>query len=92
MSSSVQIDNKGKDILILGAGLIQRLDDTTWTTQAKYNDSKIYQFKARYSERKDVTLCFSNISKDFTSNNMRKAGLKKIVKLFILMLLILTIF
>ena len=36
MSSSMHIDNKGKDILILGAGPTQGLDDTTLTAEAKY--------------------------------------------------------
>ena len=36
MSSSVHIDNKGKDILILREGLTQGLDDTTLTAEAKY--------------------------------------------------------
>ena len=36
MSSSVHIDNKHKDILILGEGPTQRLDDTTLTAKAKY--------------------------------------------------------
>ena len=36
MSSSVHIDNKNKDILILGEGPIQGLDDTTLTAEAKY--------------------------------------------------------
>ena len=36
MSSSVHNDNKNKDILILGEGLTQRLDDTTLTVEAKY--------------------------------------------------------
>ena len=36
MSSSVHIDNKNKNILILGEGLIQGLDDTTVTAEAKY--------------------------------------------------------
>ena len=36
MSSSVHVDNKGKDILILGKGPTQRLDDTTLTAEAKY--------------------------------------------------------
>ena len=31
MSSSVQIDNNGKDILILGEGPTRGLDDTTIT-------------------------------------------------------------
>ena len=36
MSSAVYIDNKGKDSLILGEGLAQRLDDTTLTAETKY--------------------------------------------------------
>ena len=36
MSSSVYIDNKNKDILILGEGPTQGLDDTTLTAEAKY--------------------------------------------------------
>ena len=36
MSSSVHVDNKGKDILILGEGQMQELDDTTLTAEAKY--------------------------------------------------------
>ena len=36
MSSSVHIDNKNKDILILGEGPTQGLDDTTLTAEAKY--------------------------------------------------------
>ena len=45
MSSSVHINNKGKDILILGKGPTQRLDDTTLTAEATdpinfYNQEK----------------------------------------------------
>ena len=36
MKSAVQIDNKHKDILILGEIPTHRLDDTTLTTEAKY--------------------------------------------------------
>ena len=36
MSSSVYVDNKNKDILILGEGPTQGLDDTTLTAEAKY--------------------------------------------------------
>ena len=36
MSSSVHIDNKGKDNLILGEGPRQGLDDMTLTAEAKY--------------------------------------------------------
>ena len=36
MSSSVHVDNKGKDILILGEVTTQGLDDTTLTAETKY--------------------------------------------------------
>ena len=36
MSSSVHVDNKEKDILILFEGLLQGLDDTILTAEAKY--------------------------------------------------------
>ena len=36
MSSSVHVDNKGKDILILGEGPTQELNDMTSTAEAKY--------------------------------------------------------
>ena len=36
MSSSAHIDNKNKDILILGEGPTQELDDATLTAEAKY--------------------------------------------------------
>ena len=36
MGSSVHVDNKGKDILILGEGPTQGLDGTTFTAEAKY--------------------------------------------------------
>ena len=34
------------------------------------NAAKICQFKAKYSEMKDYTLCLGKISKHFTINNM----------------------
>ena len=36
MSSTVHVNNKGKDILILGEGLTQGSDDTKLTAEAKY--------------------------------------------------------
>ena len=36
MSSSVHVDNKEKDILVLGKGPTQGLDGTTLTEEAKY--------------------------------------------------------
>ena len=108
MSSSVHVDNKGKNILILGEGPTQGLDYTTLTAEAKYpisftqpskrfvlnlhyngsnsflfdNATKLYQFKAKNSETKDYALCLGNISKDFTIDNMKKTGLKEVVKVF----------
>ena len=32
----MHVDNKGKDILILGEGPKQGLYDTSWTSEAKY--------------------------------------------------------
>ena len=102
MSSSVHIDNKGKDILIFGVGPTQGLGDTTLTAEARYpinftqsnrkfvlsphynvsntflfvNATKIHQFKANDSEIKKYPLCLGNISKDFSSINMKnKTGL-----------------
>ena len=37
MSLSVHTNNKKKDILILGKGPTQRLDDTTLTAEAEYS-------------------------------------------------------
>ena len=37
MSSSVHIDNKNKDILILGEGSTLGLDDTTLIAETKYS-------------------------------------------------------
>ena len=37
MSSSVHVDNNGKDILILGESPTRGLDDTTLTAEVKYS-------------------------------------------------------
>ena len=37
MSSFVHVDNKKKDILILGEGTTQELDDTTLTAEKMYS-------------------------------------------------------
>ena len=39
----------------------------------------MYQSKAKDSEIKDYALCLSNISKDFTIENMKNSGLKESV-------------
>ena len=57
MSSSVHVDNKGKDILILGEGPItQGLDDTPLTVEAKYpinftKSGKRFVLSLHYNER-----------------------------------------
>ena len=93
LSSSVHIDNKGKDILILGIGPTQGLDDTTLTAEAQYsinfsisnrkfylimhyngrssflflNTTKIYQFKAKDSEIKKISIVFRKYFRRFFS-------------------------
>ena len=42
------------------------------------NAVTMYQFKAKYSEVKAYSLRFSNTSKDFTLDNMKKTGLKEL--------------
>ena len=61
MSSSVHTDNKNKDILIIGGGPAQGLDDTTLTVEVKYPTNfvqprkrLIYQFKVKGSEIKHL--------------------------------------
>ena len=39
------------------------------------NITKLYHFKAKYSEIKPYPLCFGNIAKDFAVNNMNKTEL-----------------
>ena len=46
------------------------------------NATKVYQFKSKNSEIKDYAQCLCNISKDFTIDDMRKTGLKRVVKCF----------
>ena len=74
MSSSLHIDNKNKDIVILGERPIQGLDDTTLTAEAKY-PINFAQPNKRFVLSPDYNgsignRCLGNISKDFTINNM----------------------
>ena len=46
------------------------------------NATEIYQFKGNDSGIKKYTLCLGNISKDFTSINMKKTGLNGYVNEF----------
>ena len=66
MRSSVHVDNKGRDILILGEGPTQGLNDTTLTTEAKY------PFNFTQSERRFVLSLHYNGSNSFSFVNATK--------------------
>ena len=97
MSSSLHIINKKKDILILGLGSTQGLENTL-TAEKRYsisfteknkkiclslhynransylfvNGTEIYKFKAKDSKIVARPLCLGNISKDWSTDNMKK--------------------
>ena len=98
MSSSAHIDNKKKDILVLGKGPTQGLEHTL-TAEKMYsinftlakknslslhyngvnsylfvNGTEIYKFKAKDSEIVPTPLFLGNISKDWSVDNMKRAG------------------
>ena len=88
MSSSAQIDNKKKDILVLGKGPTQGLKHTCsnikeilsvfalqWDKQLFVNGIEIIKFKAKDSEIVPTPLCLGNISKDWSADNMKRTGL-----------------
>ena len=94
MSSSTHIDNKKKDILVLGRGPTQELESTLTAekiysinftvTKRNYNGASSYlfvsgteitKFKAKDSEIVASPLCLGNISKDWSTDNMKKQGL-----------------
>ena len=87
MSSSVHVDNKKKDILVLGGGPRQGLDKKIikfFSLSLHYNEANSYlfvngpeiiKFKAKDSEIVVTPLCLGNISKDFSVDNMEKTGL-----------------
>ena len=100
MSSSIHIDNKKKDILVLGRGTTQGLESTltaekiysiNFTVTKKkfclslhYNGANSYlfvigteicKFKAKDSEIVASPLGLGNISKDWSTDNMKKKDL-----------------
>ena len=100
MSSSFHIDNKKKDILVLGRGPTQGLESTLTAekmysinfavTKKKFrlslhyngassylfvNGTEIYKFKAKDFKIVASLLCLGNISKDWSTDNMKKTGL-----------------
>ena len=101
MSSSAHIDNKKKNILVLGIGPTQGLEHTLTAekmysinftvTNKKFclslhyngansylfvNGTEIYKFKAKDSEIVATPLCLGNISKDWSTDNMKKTGFR----------------
>ena len=103
MTSSVHVYNKNKDIIFLGEGPTQRLDDTTLTAEKKYsinftennkknclslhdNGTNSYLFvngiKAKDHEIAATPFCLGNISKDWSVDKMKKAGLNGYVSDF----------
>ena len=44
--------------------------------------TKVYQFKVKTSEIKDCVPSFGNVSVDFATDNMEKAGLKGVANFF----------
>ena len=100
MSSSIHIDNKKKDILVLGRGPTQGLENTLTAekmysinftvTKKKFclsldyngansylfvNGTEIIKLKAKDSEIVVSALCLGNISKDWSTDTMKKTGL-----------------
>ena len=100
MNSSIHVDNKGKDILILGIGPMQGLGEHSLTAEKMYsinftkdntkfclslhynggnsylfvNGTEIIKFKAKDSNIVASPLCLGNISKDWSTDNMRKSS------------------
>ena len=87
-SSSAHIDNKKKEILVLGKGPTQGLEHTCsnkkeilfvfalqWDKQLFVNGIEIIKFKVKDSEIVPTPLCLGNISKDWSTDNMKRTGL-----------------
>ena len=100
MSSSIHIDNKKKDILVLGRGPTHGLESTLTAekmysinftvTKKKFclslhynggnsylfvNGKEIIKLKAKDSAIVASPLCLGNISKDWSTDNMKQTGL-----------------
>ena len=62
MSFSIHVDNKKKDILILGEGPTQGLDDTALTAERKYSINfavtrKKFCLSLHYNGAKQLSIC-----------------------------------
>ena len=78
MSSSLHVDNRKKDILILGSGPRKKFclsfHYNGVNSYLFVNGTKIYKFKAKDCEIVASPLCSGNISKDWSVDNMKKTG------------------
>ena len=76
MSSSTKIDNRKKDILILGKDPTHlSLHYNRTNSYLFVNGKEILKFKAKDSKVISTPLCLGNISKDWSVDNMKKTGL-----------------
>ena len=74
MNSSVHIDNKRKDILILGEGPMQGLDDTTLAAEAKYpinfmQSGKRFVLSLQYNESNSFLFVIAIIMYQFKAKD-----------------------
>ena len=96
MTSSIHVDNKKKDILVLRRRPTQGLESAL-TAEKMYsvnftvtkkslhyngansylfvNGTEVYKFKAKDSAVVASPSCLGNISKDWSTDNMKKTGL-----------------
>ena len=76
MSSSTKIDNRKKDILILGKDPTHlSLHYNRTNSYLFVNGKEILKFKAKDSKVISTPLCLGNISKDWSVDNMKDSGL-----------------
>ena len=114
ISNSIHIDNKKKNILVLGRGPTQGLEITLTAekmysinftvTRKKFclslhyngensylfvNGTEIIKFKPKDSAIVASPLCLGNISKDWSTDNMKKTGLTGYVYILVLNIMLL---
>ena len=114
MSTSIHIDNKKKDILVIGRGPTQGLESTLTAekihsinftvTKKKFclslhyngtnsylfvNGTEVIKFKAKDSAIEASPLSLVNISKDWSTDNMKKMGLLVMFMILVLIIILL---
>ena len=75
MSSSVHVDNKGKDILVLDEGTTQGLDDATLTAETRYLTSftqlgKRFVLSLHYNGSNNFLFVCATKAYQFKANNL----------------------